>query len=71
MNHFFRPPAGAQIVMNAAATVDWGKAYRDSPHVLTQIAQSFDPTLGVEHSGKDTAVESLLRETMDEAKGFM
>jgi hypothetical protein len=64
-------PAGAQIVMDAAAAVDWGKAYHDSPHVLTQVAQSFDPTLGAEHPGEDTAVGSLLRETMDKAKGIM
>jgi hypothetical protein len=65
-------PAGAQIVMNAAAAaVDWGKTYRDSPQVLTQVARSFDPTLGTEQPSEDTEVGPLLRETMDKAKGIM
>ncbi len=64
-------PAGAQIVKTQTATVDWGKAYRNSPQVLTQVARSFDPTLGAEHSSEDTAVGPLLRETMDKAKGIM
>ena len=64
-------PAGAQVVKEQAESVDWGKAYHNSPHVLTQVARSFDPTLGVELPSEDMAVESLLRETMDKAKGIM
>ena len=64
-------PAGAQIVSKQAAAVDWGKAYHDSPQVLTQVARSVDPTLGVEPLSEDTAVGPLLRETMDKAKGIM
>lgn len=64
-------PAGAQVVKEEAESVDWGKAYHDSPHVLTQVAQSFDPTLGAEHPSEDTTAGSLLRETMDKAKGIM
>ena len=64
-------PKGAQIVSEQAATFDWGKAYHDSLHVLTQVAQSFDPTLDAEHPSEDTAVGPLLQETMDKAKGIM
>ena len=64
-------PAGAQLVKEQAESVDWGKAYHDSPHVLTQVARSFDPTLGVEQLSEDTPVGPLLRETMDKAKGIM
>lgn len=64
-------PKGAQIVSEQAAAVDWGKAYHDSPHVLTQVARSFDPTLGAEHPSEDTALGPLLRETMDKVKGIM
>jgi hypothetical protein len=64
-------PAGAQVVKEQAAAVDWGKAYHDSPQVLTQVARSFDPTLSAEQPNDDTAVGSLLRETMDKAKGVM
>lgn len=64
-------PKGAQIVSEQAATFDWGKAYHDPLHVLTQVAQSFDPTLGAEHPSEDTAVGPLLQETMDKAKGIM
>ena len=64
-------PKGAQIVSEQAATFDWGKAYHDPLHVLTQVAQSFDPTLGAEHPSEDTSVGPLLQETMDKAKGIM
>jgi hypothetical protein len=64
-------PAGAQVVKEQAESVDWGKAYHDSPHVLTQVARSFDPTLSAEHPNEDKAVGPLLRETMDKAKGIM
>jgi len=64
-------PAGAQVVKEQAESVDWGKAYHDSPHVLTQVAQSFDPTLGAEHPSEDTAFGPLLQETMDKTKGIM
>jgi hypothetical protein len=64
-------PAGAQVVKDQAELVDWGTAYHDSPHVLTQVARSFDPTLGAELPSEDTAVGPLLRETMDKAKGIM
>lgn len=64
-------PAGAQVVSGQGAAVDWGKAYHDSPHVLTQVAQSFDPTLGVELPNEETAIGPLLRETMDKAQGIM
>jgi hypothetical protein len=64
-------PAGAQIIMDSAAAVDWGKAYRDSPQVLAQVARSFDPTLGAELPSEETAVGPLLRETMDKAQGIM
>ena len=64
-------PAGAQIVSNQAAAVDWGKAYHDPLHVLTQVARNFDPTLGAELLSEETAVGLLLRETMDKAKGIM
>ena len=64
-------PAGAQIVSKQAASVDWGKAYHDSPHVLTQVARSFDPTLSAEPPSEDMAVGPLLREAMDKAKGIM
>jgi hypothetical protein len=64
-------PAGAQVVKEQAEPIDWGKAYHDSPHVLTQVARSFDPTLGAELPSEDTAVGPLLRETMGKAKGIM
>ncbi len=64
-------PAGAQVVKEQAESVDWGKAYHDTPHVLTQVARSFDPTLDAEHPNEDKAVGPLLRETMDKAKGIM
>jgi hypothetical protein len=64
-------PAGAQVVKEQTELVDWGKAYHDSPHVLTQVARSFDPTLSAEHPNEDAAVGPLLRETMDKAKGIM
>ena len=65
-------PAGAQVVSTQAAAIDWGKAYHDTPHGLTQVARNFDSTFGAELSSEDTAaVGPLLRETMDKAKGIM
>jgi hypothetical protein len=64
-------PEGAQIVKEQAESVDWGKAYHDSPQVLTQVARSFDPTMGAELQSEETKVGPLLRETMDKAKGIM
>src|SRR5262245_51276463 len=57
-------PDGAHIVQTQAATVDWGKAYRDPPKLLTQIARSFDPTLNPEQPSEERAVGLVLRETM-------
>jgi hypothetical protein len=62
---------GAQIVSKQAAAVDWGKAYHDPLHVLTQVARNFDTTMGAELPTEETAVGPLLRETMDKAKGIM
>jgi hypothetical protein len=64
-------PAGAQIIAKQAESVDWGKAYHDSPYVLTQVARNFDPTLGAEHVSEVMPVGRLLRETMDKAKCIM
>ena len=64
-------PAGAQVVKEQAESVDWFKAYHDSPRVLTQVARSFDPTLGAEPPSEDTAVGPSLRDAMDKAKGIM
>jgi hypothetical protein len=64
-------PAGAKIVAEQAASVDWGQAYHTAPRVMTQVARSFDPTLGDEPPSDDRAVEPWLRDTMDKLKGFM
>lgn len=64
-------PAGAQVVKEQTELVDWDKAYHDSPHVLSQVARSFDPTLSAEPPNEDAAVGPLLRETMDKSKGIM
>ena len=64
-------PAGAQVVSTQAAAIDWGKAYHDSPHVLTQVARNFDATMGGEQLNADRAGGPLLPETMGKAKGIM
>ncbi|OAI49894.1 hypothetical protein AYO43_00530 [Nitrospira sp. SCGC AG-212-E16] len=64
-------PAGAQVVKEQTELVDWDKAYHYSPHVLSQVARSFDPTLSAEPPNEDAAVGPLLRETMDKSKGIM
>lgn len=63
--------SGVHIVRQQAASVDWANVYYESPHVLTQVARSFDPTLGAEAPGKDTAGTSSLRETMVKVMGIM
>jgi len=64
-------PAGAQVVSTQAVAVNWGKAYQDSPHMLTQVAQNFDPTFGAAPPSEEAAIGPLLRETMDKAQGIM
>ena len=39
--------------------------------MLTQVARSFDPTMGAELPSEETKVGPLLRERMDKAKGIM
>lgn len=64
-------PAGAQIVIEQAAAVDWDTAYADSPHVLAQVARCFDPTLTADPPSHDRALGPLLRETVETLKGVM
>jgi hypothetical protein len=64
-------PSGAHIVRQQAASVEWAKMYHDSPHMLTQVARSFDPTLGAKALSKDTAGAPSFRETLAKVKGIM
>ena len=64
-------PKGAQVVKDQAESFDWGKAYHNSPDVLTQVARNFDPTMGTELPSEEMAVGPLLRETMNKAQGIM
>lgn len=63
--------SGANIVKQQAASVDWAKVYYESPHVLTQVARSFDPTLGAESPSNDTAGVPSIQETMVKVMGIM
>src|SRR2546427_8718928 len=61
-------PAGKQVLAGQAAIVNWGKAYQTSPHVMTQITRSFDPTMDLESPSEEFAIRPWLRDTMAKVK---
>lgn len=64
-------PEGARILMEQAASVDWRKAYLNSPQVMAEMAKSIDLPATAELPSNDKALGPVLRETMDRLKGFM